>query len=150
MTLAVDCEVDRTELGLGDLDLNDGTNYVVVRLGPGAKRRKRVSVNSDYVHGEVVVASPLQHGERLLRVRVLASSGASLFTKLMALDAAFSQSTYSVSGSLDGGSFTWDGCTPADLEPGEGGEWDKMPLHSHQQEVEILIPSNPIATFGPF
>lgn len=151
MTLVVACTVTRTELSLGTLNLNDGSTYEIVRAGPGARRRRRKTVSSDWVHGELVVADPLTAGERRLRVRCKANNGTGLATAISAVVAAFSQGTYTVSGTFDTGfPFEWVNCTAADIEPGEGEEWEKFSLHSHQQEIALSIPSSPVSASGPF
>lgn len=151
MSLVVAAAVTRTELVLGDLNLNDGTTYQVVQAGPGARRRRRKTVTSDWVHGELVIASPLAGVDRQLRVRCKASTGGGLSTAITAVIAAFSQSTYTVSGTFDTGfPFQWNYCTEADIEPGDGEYMDKFSLHSHQQELVLSIPSSPISGSGPF
>lgn len=137
---------------LGDVDLvlNDRTNYRLVAFGPGVKRRRRITVSSPYVHGELVTASPLALTERLLVVRVLGTSTDNLMTLMSNLDAAFSQEAYTVTGSADGVDVEWEGCTPADFEPGDGGVYNKFLLYKHWQEVKITVPSNPIAGHGPW
>lgn len=150
MTLAITCAVTRPILGGGDLNLHNGTTIEVVSLGPGRQTWKRNSQESEFFHGEVVVSSVLAAKERLLNVRVKAPSMASLWTLMRSINAAFSQSTYAVSGTLGGQAFNWSGCTPADIEIGDAGVLSKFELHSFQQVMQISIPASPLDASGLF
>lgn len=124
--------------------------YQIVGMGPGSKRRRRVTVDSEFVHGELVVASPLALTERMLTVRCKGSTADGLDTAMKNLDKALGQESYTVTGSFNGKAFTWADCTPADIEIGEGGYYEKFRLMRHRQEMTIAIPSSPVATAGPW
>jgi hypothetical protein len=146
--LAITATVDRTSLGAGALALHD-SSYRVVSIGPGSRRYKRTTADSDFVHGEVIVASTMKGGERILVVRCTGTSMANLWSLFAALETAFGQETYSVAGTVGGQAFSWTGCVPAEIEFGGSGSFNKFFVVQYWQDYIVTIPSDPVDTSGP-
>lgn len=69
MTLSV--VLTRTLLGLGDLEINDHTNYYVAELGDLSVTWRRLTTSSPYVDGEVTTQRSRQNTTRQIVVEVL-------------------------------------------------------------------------------
>lgn len=96
------------------------------------------------------MSSPFAEAERIVKIRAHSATIAGLWTNLATLRAAFSQESFSIAGTIDGSAFSWVDCSPADIEYGDGGTWQKYHLMSKYQEVTFIIPSSPIPGSGPF
>lgn len=146
--LTLDVQVNRTELALAELDIQDPANgYSVVKLGPGATSWRRDTVKSPWVHGETLIHAVKDVQIAPLTVRVSGSSAAQKETRLGILLDAFSQFTYSIGVAINGVAYVWY-CQPADWSTGEGGELSKFHEMAHITEVEFSIPRNPVPFVG--
>src|SRR4051812_1669349 len=91
--------VDRSSLGLDDLELNDGVNYVVTRDGISglySRTFRKVTADSPFVAGRVVTALARDVVPMTYRVRIKADSDNALNIKMFAMLDAFSQGRYAV------------------------------------------------------
>lgn len=115
--LNITAEVTRTELGLGNLDLNDDVNF---RFGRGVEVgrltwRKDV-VTSPYVHGRFPVREVKDAVESKITVYVIAPDHATLSTNVGVLIGAFTeQYEYNLQIVVEGQTYAWR-CERADYE----------------------------------
>ena len=146
--LTVAATITRTELGLDPLDIDDGANYELVTAGPGARAWAREWAVSPVVHGGTQVSARLEIQNRLLVVRCKGSTATALENASKALVAAVSQSSFTLSISLDGRANTWK-CFCADGGPADG-EFAKFEFMARprRQTYSFQVPSQPIPTAG--
>jgi hypothetical protein len=146
--LAVDGSVTRTELALADLDLQQSGVYEILPgTGPGAMVWRREVARSPMVHGEVLVGAVKDVEIAQLRIRVTGTTASQLWSRVGDLTAAFEQFQYDLSLVIGGVTFTWV-CQCADWTSGDGGEFQKFHLMSHQTDVTFQIPRHPVPTAG--
>lgn len=149
-TLTNTCAVKRTSLSLGDLNLNDGTNFVIVGFAMGKRGWVHYSESGSDVHGEIHWASRLARADRGLIIRVLGSTMPAFAANGRLLVTAFSQQSYEVVGSIDGVNVDWTDCWPAELDPVargpvDGSSLDKFQLMARRHDLLLSIPSgNPV------
>lgn len=111
--------VTRTELSLGNLDVNDGANYVLARgITPGAVSWRKQFVESPFYEGRYVVHEVKDAVEMKIPFYVHGATYAAVHANLETLLAAFTeQSTYEVHTVIEGVDHGWT-CERADYEVG--------------------------------
>lgn len=141
--------ITRTELSLATLTLtNPGTYDVrVTPLNFGQHNWRRQFVRSPYVEGatEVGRARDITYGEMVVDVQ--GASQAALKTGLTALLAAFHQSSYTLTVTVDGEAYAWS-CLAADVD--SVGIASDDAVFGLTQPVALRFPRQPVATTGPF
>jgi hypothetical protein len=146
--LAINLQITRTELGLGNLELEDPANgYQVVSFGPGATSWRRDTVNSPYVHGSTLINAVMDLQIAPLVVRVKGVTATQKESRLGVLIDALSQFLYGIGSIIDGVSYVWI-CQPADYSIGDGGEFNKFHEKNLMTEVVFMIPRNPVPYQG--
>lgn len=138
--------VTRDELSLADLDVSVMPYQVGEDSFTGRSRvwRQRTA-QSDWVHGAARVGRPvLDVVAEELSVVTVATSRATLATKLEALVAAFEQTSYEFTWTVDGVSFTW-ACHTANSRTGLEFPLLKM----IGVTTKFVIPMDPIPVAGP-
>lgn len=117
--LTISLHVTRSELGLGNLDLNDQTNYRAAgnELNPGAVQWRREVVNSPFVHGGVVMDAVRDTTQGTLSLYAYGTTIPQLKSNVDTAVEAFSQDEYKVVFTHEGATWTWL-CTQADYETG--------------------------------
>lgn len=149
--LTIACSVTRTRLpgSLAPLNLNNHTAFEVVSAGPGNRRWVREWATAPSVHGATEVSRRMDIQTAPLVLRALGSSAAVLNTNTAAMVAAFSQSRYNLTLTIDGVTSTWK-CWAADITPGEDGELDKyrLAVATPRQLYRLAIPRHPIPVAG--
>lgn len=153
--LTIACSVDRTELGAGVLNVNDGTTYVVFAFGLGGREWEYFAVKSRWVPGEVRVDAHLEEASRILGVRVKGASVGAMNTAIDTLIDALSQSTYTVTSTIDSASYVWNDCGQASMVnvprgSTEQGSLDRFGLMARQQDLLFTIPCDPANVTGPW
>lgn len=109
--------VTRTELGLADLQLNQ-LPYKVSDWDPGQQAWRRTWVDSQMVHGRVLLHAAKEVRFGALDLLVAGDTQAGRDTNRTALTNAFSQFDYEVRRDIDGHVQAWR-CEPADWLFGE-------------------------------
>lgn len=146
--LATSGSVTRTELALAALSLQQAGAYEILPgTGPGALSWRREVARSPMVHGEVLVGAVKDIQIAPLAIRVIGTTASQMWARVGELTAAFEQFSYSLSLVIGGVTFTWL-CQCADWSSGDGGEFQKFHLMSHQTEVRFQIPRHPVPTAG--
>lgn len=109
--------VTRTELGLGDLDLNDEVNFQFGRgIEVGRLTWRKDVVTSPYVHGRFPVREVKDAVESKITIYVLGTDHATLSTNIGVLIGAFTeQYQYELQIIVEGQSYSWL-CERADYE----------------------------------
>jgi hypothetical protein len=144
--MSVSGSVSRAELGLADLALFTDTYTVALDgLDVGAVAWRRETVTSPYVHGAFEVGAVKDLTTLGLRVEVRGTSASDLQTKLSTLLAAFTQSTYTFSVTVNGSSYAWT-CFRADY----GVVFDPGRVLANQAQVSLQIPRQPVPVTGPY
>ena len=148
--LDVSVLVDRSSLSLGQLELNDNTNYTIIRdtLGPGEITRKNIMASSPWISGDVVTYSAREHMMSSIGVRVQGTSMAHLMTLTQAVIEAFEQYNYTVAITIGGETTGVWVCDPANIAIGEGGAFQSLHFIQYQQEIRLQVPRKPNPSAG--
>lgn len=145
--LPITARVTRPALGLGDLDINDHTSYVIA--GPSAMSGTvmwdRKQVNAPWVDGDITVARRRQNVMENLSIYVKGSSQADMDTKIATLIAAFTQDRYGLQIIIGSANHAWD-CEAADYTV----SLDTVHFHALYAQVTFAIPRKPVALSGAF
>jgi hypothetical protein len=141
--------ITRTELSLATLTLTNPGTYDV-RVSPvnlGQHQWRRQFVRSPYVEGatEVGRARDITYGDLVIDVQ--GASQAAIKTGLTALLAAFHQSSYTLTVTVDGEAYAWS-CLAADVE--SVGIVSDDSVFGLILPVALRFPRQPVATTGPF
>lgn len=136
--------VTRSDLGLADLNINDGTNFKVSNeiLG-GTVTYDRNVVSSPYVNGDITVHRRRANVQERFAVYVYGSSQAVLRANVKTLIDAFSQDTFNVTISLDSDPNTYQ-CEASDYTV----EWSNAHIFSLQVRVMFNLNRKPIPLAG--
>lgn len=132
-------------LNPGGLALQNDGVYHLVEGGTsvGAQSFRKITTQSPYTEGRLVVASVKDVAIGLVTVRVLGSTRAEMGTRIEALIAAFEQDEYTIAFDFDGFSMTWN-CEAADWALGtDNGALSGPHLQAKQQNVEFSVPHTP-------
>lgn len=145
--LLLSVQIDRTDLGLASLDLNDHNNYYISSdnfLG-GQVQYERNQVTSPFIDGSVTVNRRKQIVTDQMTVEVLGVNKADLITNINNLVLAFSQDTYNLQ--IAYGSVVYQyACEAADYTVQYSGpRW----IANHVQ-VQLSFPRQPVPTVGVF
>jgi hypothetical protein len=132
---------------LGQLDINDGTNYVFTRgFEVGAVSWRKEAATSPYVHGRVVVHEVKDAVESRLGVMVRGTSAEEVDQNLETLLQAFTQQyNYELRVTVDGQDYHWR-CERADYNVGFMTEF----LAARALPVALTFMRHPIQVQGAF
>lgn len=144
--LALSLLVDRTELGLTALELQQAGVYEVVSVRPGPVTRRRQTETSLYVEGDIETNSVKAATTATAVVRVLGASAAELDIRTAVLLAAFDQSSYLLDFTVDGVTYRWR-CRAADYGVASD-DFDPNLLRRQRQAYRFLIPRQPTPLLG--
>lgn len=112
--LSLNAKVTRTELGLGDLNIN-GSPYRIVgsTIFGGTQGWDRHTVSSPFVDGDVVVRQRRTNVTEQLGIYVSGTDTANMFTNIRDLIWAFTQIRYTLQINIGNSVNQWD-CMTAD------------------------------------
>lgn len=136
--------ITRTLLALGDLNLNDHTNFIAAPSTPGSVEWDRVQVSAPNVDDDITVHRRLKKITEEVPIEVKGSSDASLQTNLAALLAALKQASFTLTTTFNGTSYAW-ACEAADYQV----EWSGPRVVAKQFIVRARIPRSPHPVTGP-
>lgn len=148
--LVVTGHITRTELGLGNLALNDDT-YKIIRggFGPGEVTWRRQYAQSPFSPGRYLVNAQKDQGALNLAVRVTGSSEDNCLAAMATLVAAMEQFEYDLSMTIGTTTYTYT-CEPADYSIGEAGQFQNFHLMAWKQELTAVVPRFPTPVAGAF
>ena len=146
MPSTVTLTITRAELSLATLNLNDPGTYAIRSFDRGRVRRRAQWARSPYVEGATQVGQVRDLVEMDLAMDVEATTQATLQTRLDTLYDAFSQSTYTLTYGLDGTTYAWT-CFPAEYDAALAAT---LTVFGMVLPVGLIIPSQPVATAGPY
>lgn len=120
--------ITRTELGLADLDLNDGTVYVMALDGirPRGESWRREFARSPNVPGQRVVHAVLEADPLQVDVICKGDTWFDAHQNYETAVDAFRQTTFNVTETVDGVTHLWQ-CTEADVVPVWRAIWQAVP-----------------------
>lgn len=145
-SLTLSVLVDRTELSLADLEINDGTTYIVTdRVNPGAVSWRREQVTSPYVDGAVTVSRAKEIVEGQIVVDVLGATQGAVQNSIATLIDAFTQDQFELTFSMDGTIYKWQ-CEAADYIV----NWDRVRFINRKVSVGFQFPRQPVPLTGPY
>jgi len=142
--LSIATTISRQDLGLEDLDINDGVAYRVGRnLEVNAVSWRREAATSPFVHGRIPVIEVKDAMESSIDIYVLGEDHAELDQRLKTLlDAFTEQYSYTLRLSVDGYSHAWS-CERADYSVGFATEFlaaltvpVRLTFHRHPNPLE--------------
>lgn len=146
--LTITASLTRVELSLAVLNINDQTNYKIIKVGPGSVEWDRQYAGSPFIHGETLVNAVMKQGKLPLSVRCKGSTSGVVDTNRAALCRALEQFTYTLSLTVDGVSWSWK-CDPADYSVDEtDGAFNGFFTRAKQSVVTADIPRDPIPLSG--
>jgi hypothetical protein len=146
--LNVVAKVSRGQLGLGDLDINDHSSYVLaggMTFG-GAVQWNRKQLEVPWVDGQVTVERHRTNVTEPLSVYVAGSSIAELDTRLGTLISAFHQDRFTFQLVVGGANHAWD-CEAADIQQ---VLYDNVHVYNRYVTVTFAVPRKPIPLAGAF
>ena len=146
MASAVTLVIDRTELTLADLNLNDPGTYSIRSFNAGRVRRRSTIARSPYIEGATVVSTVRDIVEMDIAIDVEATTQAALQTRLDTLLDAFQQSSYTLTYGLDATTYEWT-CYPAEYEVGIASP---DAIFGFVLPVGLIVMRQPAATAGPY
>lgn len=146
--LSISALVSRTSLSLGNLDINDGTNYRLA--GPiafsGAVQWERTQVGAPWVDGQITVERHRSNSVEPLSVYCAGSTMATLDANIGTLIAAFSQDRFTFQLVVGGANHAWD-CEAADVQQ---VLYDTAHAVAKYVTVTFSVPRKPIPLAGNF
>lgn len=146
--LNVVARVSRTLLGLGDLDVNDHSSYVLG--GPAAFQGQvswqRTTTSAPWVDGEVTWERRRSNSIEPLTIYAKGSSLSDLDTKIATLTAAFFQDRFTFQMIVGGANHAWD-CECADVSQ---VLYDTSHVASKYVAVTFSVPRKPVPLAGGF
>lgn len=149
--LTISATVTRTELSLGDLQLNDGTNFTLTRDGftPGSKSFRKETVDSPLVAGRYLLHAVADVVVSELKIRCSSTTDAGLAANVTAVVNAFSQFQYTVTVTINGVAWQYL-CECADtIAVGDSGAFQSLYWFNKVQEVGVSFSRHPTALMGP-
>lgn len=136
--------ISRPELGLADLNINDHTNYYVAPGTFGATVSwRRQTVSSPWIEGQFTVGAVRDQVEDKLVVEVKGADQLSLQNNVKALIDAISQSSFSMTMSLDTAYYTY-ACEASDYTI----DWTNTRWIGRQVQVTIALRRSPVPVNG--
>ena len=145
--LSVAAHVTRSQLGLGNLDINDHTTYAIA--GPaimgGGTAWDRKTVNAPWVDGDITVARRRQNVMEQLLVYVAGSDQSTLMSNLRTLRDAFTQDRYTLQITVGSAQNAWD-CEAADYSM----LYDTAHAYNKYVVATFQIPRKPVPLVGGF
>jgi hypothetical protein len=146
--LSISALVSRTLLGLGDLNINDHSKYVLA--GPmafgGQVQWNRRQVEAPWVDGQITVERHRTNVTEPLSIYVAGTSLGDLDTNLGVLLAAFMQDRYTFQLVVGGANHAWD-CESADVSQ---VLYDTAHVYNKYVTVTLAVPRKPIPLAGAF
>lgn len=144
--ISLSVTISRSELGLSDLELNDGTTYICTpEIEPGQITWRRERVQSPYVDGEFTVSRAKDDGEMRIIVDVLGATHSAIRTSIDTLIDAFTQSTFTLTIAIGGTTYAWTG-EAADYAM----TWDHVRMIGERVAVGFQFPRKSAAAAGPY
>lgn len=145
-TLAITAYLTRTELALGNLQLNDGTYKLSAQgFDPGSVTHRNEYATSPYVQGGLLVNSVRDLAQGGFVVDIYATSHADLQTRIADLKAAVSdQRTYDYYVVIEGQTYAWR-CDRSDYAVG----WVHERLHALVVPFTVQFNRDPQPIQGP-
>lgn len=144
MTLPVAAWVTRDELGLDDLDIDDGDRYVMTnKVNPGSVSWSRQQVESNFVHGAFTIGRRKDLSTMEMVINVEADHFHNLTNYVEELVEAFEQDTFRLHIEVEGRTYEWM-CETAD----HAVSWDPVRVHNRRVSVAFSIPRQPIPVRG--
>lgn len=142
ITLAA--SVTRTQLGLGDLNINDHVSFYLATQLLGAQVQwNRQQVTSPFTDGAVTTQRFRQQVTEQVGVEVLAATAAEMQTNLAELLAAFCQDSYTLTLVVDGTTYAYR-CEAADYQVA----WTGPRFAARQGQVLFNVPRQPEPVSG--
>ena len=146
--LTIAAAITRVELGLAELNINDQTNYKIVKVGPGEVEWERQYSGNPFTHGQTLVSAVMRQGTLPLSVRCKGATNVVVENNRDALCRALEQFTYNLNITIDGVSFSWK-CDPANYSVDEtDGAINPFFVRAKQSVVTADIPRDPISIVG--
>lgn len=143
--LNVAAHVTRAELGLGNLDINDGDIYTLsAQVDPGQVSWRREEVQSPFVEGAIIIAQVRDNPNGNVIIEVEGTTAANLQSRIQTLVNAFTQSEFELHISVDGTLYAWE-CYAADYQIG----FVNTRFYNKQVPAAFSFPRSPIAVSGP-
>lgn len=144
MALTLSATITRDELGLSDLNINDGVNYkVTTAFMGGSVAWQRQTVSSPYIDGDVAISRRRPDVTETVEILVYGSGHANLRSNVGTLITAFTQEDYNLAFTFDGNIRKYD-CKCADYTV----QYDQALIHSKMHRVRFMVPRNPVAISG--
>lgn len=144
MNLAFTAVVNRTELGLAPLNINDQLNYKVsAELFGGTVSWRRQVVKSPYVEGEYTVNRTRGVVEEHVNVEVFGDTQVLMNSNVAKLVTAFSQNRFNITITLDAAIVTY-ACEAADYSM----DWSVPRMHARQTQVKFVVRRSPVPING--
>lgn len=143
--ISMQVTITRTLLSLGDLSLNDHTNFYAAPSSPAAVTWQRTSVTSPFVDGDITVHRRRGNVTEEMLFEVLGTSQSNLQANLDTLIEAFSQDSFTITVTFAGTSYAW-ACEAADYQV----IWDGPRVIAKQVQVRLSVPRSPVPLSGPF
>lgn len=140
--------ITRTSLSLSNLAIATATYDVMVDEGSlldvGSVTWRRLTADSPYVNGRVLMAAVKDTPTMAVRIDVIGTDLADVQTKVGTLLTAVWQPSYQLSLTFDSATYTWD-CEPADASVGV----NYAHLFGLACPVGLAIPRKPTPAAGP-
>lgn len=141
----IDLLIDRSSLGLADLNLSVEDMYGVVDFGPGAVVKNRRTVRGPYTSRIQMRGWTINERTLIGIVRVYGSSWPQCRARAVPMYRALDQRSYEITSVMDGVTDVYQ-CMPADITPGASGTWQKAQMMARMQEYTLSIPYDPIGS----
>lgn len=140
-TLDIELTITRTELSLADLVIGPANGYSIIKegVGPGQQSWRKLTTSSPWIGGTQLIHAVKESPQMPVNIRVTGTSHANLWSRMATLTNAFSQFEYDLIFEIEGVTFTWEKCQPADYSIGQSGAIDGLMIRSLKQEVRFLV-----------
>lgn len=137
--------VDRTSLGYGPLNCNDGNRYVVAQEAFASRDLSwnRVQINSIFFDGATTVARNRPLVNLPITFEVKGTSASDLQANLTELKTAFSQDSYTIDLHIDGAEYQYQAEAADYSERWVGSRWV-----ARQLQIAFIVPTQPILLVG--
>jgi len=145
--LTLTAHVTRNQLSLGDLHINDHTNFYIAQenfLSQQVSWNKQ-QVTSIFLDGSVTVARSLQTVNENITVEVLGDTTADLYTNIQTLVQAFKQDYFQLKVTTNSQLITYQ-CEAADYSV----TWQGVRMIANQVQVVLSVPRQPNPLVGAF
>lgn len=145
--ISLSAKVTRTDLGLGDLDINDSTNYRIA--GPsvmeGTTSWERNQVSSPWVEGDITISRRRGNVTSQLAIYVNADTIGDMMSKTRTLVDAFTQNRFTLQINMGTAVNQWD-CEAADYTV----QMDTAHVYNMYSVVTFSLQRKPIPVAGAF